>query len=136
MIPVLEISSRVGNGNLLQPCLENSMDRGTWWVTAHGVAKNWTWLSNNTFQKKYIKLSVALFFLSNKADHINKCIKLNILFWRHNNIFLLGTFVWNHILPKASKITIQNLTFPMLPFFLMTKDTDKSYFNSNIYILS
>ena len=23
-------------------CLENSMDRGTWWVTVHGVAKSWT----------------------------------------------------------------------------------------------
>ena len=23
-------------------CLENSMDRGAWWATVHGVAKNWT----------------------------------------------------------------------------------------------
>ena len=29
-----------GNGNLLQySCLENSMDRGVWWVPVHGVAK-------------------------------------------------------------------------------------------------
>ena len=29
-----------GNGNPLQyACLENSMDRGTWWATVHGVAK-------------------------------------------------------------------------------------------------
>ena len=29
-----------GNGNLLQySCLENSMDRGAWWATVHGVAK-------------------------------------------------------------------------------------------------
>ena len=29
-----------GNGNLLQyPCLENSMDRGAWWVAVHVVAK-------------------------------------------------------------------------------------------------
>ena len=29
-----------GNGNPLQySCLENSMDRGTWWATVHGVAK-------------------------------------------------------------------------------------------------
>ena len=26
-------------------CLENSMDRGAWWVTVHGVAKSWTRLS-------------------------------------------------------------------------------------------
>ena len=30
-------SFRVGNGNPLQhSCLENPMDRGAWWVTAHG----------------------------------------------------------------------------------------------------
>ena len=28
------------NGNLLQyDCLGNSMDRGAWWATVHGVAK-------------------------------------------------------------------------------------------------
>ena len=30
----------VGNGNPLQySCLRNSMDRGAWWATVHGVAK-------------------------------------------------------------------------------------------------
>ena len=32
-----------GNGNPLQySCLDNPMDRGSWWATVHGVAKNWT----------------------------------------------------------------------------------------------
>jgi len=32
-----------GNGKPLQhPCLENSMDRGAWWATVPGVAKNRT----------------------------------------------------------------------------------------------
>ena len=32
-----------GCGKPLQySCLENSMDRGTWWATVHGVAKSWT----------------------------------------------------------------------------------------------
>ena len=32
-----------GNGYPLQySCLENPMDRGTWWATVHGVAKSWT----------------------------------------------------------------------------------------------
>jgi len=36
-----------GNGNPLQySCLENSMDRGAWWVTVHGVAKWQTRLSD------------------------------------------------------------------------------------------
>ena len=35
-----------GNGNPLQhSCLGNAMDRGAWWATAHGVARNWTQLS-------------------------------------------------------------------------------------------
>ena len=38
---------RRGNGNPLQhSCWENFMDRGTWWATAHAVAKSWTQLSN------------------------------------------------------------------------------------------
>ena len=37
----------VGNGKPLQySCLENSMDRGAWWATVHGVAKSHTRLSN------------------------------------------------------------------------------------------
>ena len=33
-------ASGKGNGNPLQySCLENPMDRGAWWATAHGVAK-------------------------------------------------------------------------------------------------
>ena len=36
-----------GNGNLLQySCLENSMDRGAWWATVHGVMKYGTQLSD------------------------------------------------------------------------------------------
>ena len=32
-----------GNGYPLQySCLENSMDRGTWWAAVLGVSKNWT----------------------------------------------------------------------------------------------
>ena len=39
-----------GNGNPLQhTCLENSMDRGSWQATVHGVSKSGTWLSNFTF---------------------------------------------------------------------------------------
>ena len=32
---------RMENGNLLQySCLENSMERGAWWVRVHGVAES------------------------------------------------------------------------------------------------
>ena len=40
MIPGLGRSPGEGNGNPLQYfCLENSMDRGAWWATVHGVAE-------------------------------------------------------------------------------------------------
>ena len=36
-----------GNDNALQYfCRENSMDRGAWWATVHGVTENWTRLSD------------------------------------------------------------------------------------------
>ena len=38
---------KCGNGNSLQySCLEKSMGRGAWQATVHGVAKNWSWLSD------------------------------------------------------------------------------------------
>ena len=39
-IPGLGRSPGEGNGTPLQyPCLGNLMDRGAWWATVHGVAK-------------------------------------------------------------------------------------------------
>ena len=39
-----------GNGNPLQYfCLANPVDGGAWWATVHGVARNWTRLSDFTF---------------------------------------------------------------------------------------
>jgi len=51
-----------GNGNLLQySCLENSMDRGAWQATVHGVTKSQAWLStctNINFNKYNINILV------------------------------------------------------------------------------
>ena len=48
-IPGLGRSPGEGNGNPLQySCLENPMDGGAWWATAHGVAKSRTRLSDFT----------------------------------------------------------------------------------------
>ena len=47
------------NGYSLQnSCLENSMARGGWQTTVHGVAKNWTQLSNY-YDKIYILFIVS-----------------------------------------------------------------------------
>ena len=40
LIPGLGRSPEGGNDNPLQyPCLENPMDRGTWWTIVHGAHK-------------------------------------------------------------------------------------------------
>ena len=46
LIPGLERSPGVGNGNPLQySCLGNSTDRRAWLAIGHGVTKSWTPLS-------------------------------------------------------------------------------------------
>ena len=49
-----------GNGNPLQySCLKNSMDRGAWWATVHGVAKSWTRLQDqHTRTMFFFKISL------------------------------------------------------------------------------
>ena len=54
-IPGLGRSSEVQNGNLLQySCLENSMDRGAWWATVHGVAKSQIRLNTHTYHSNFL----------------------------------------------------------------------------------
>ena len=58
-------SPRKGNGNPLQySCLENAMDRGAWWATAHGVSKSRTQLSRHTRTQGWKFLLVLLFWFS------------------------------------------------------------------------
>ena len=49
-IPGLERSPGGGHGNPLQySCLGNTMDRGAWWATVHGVINRQTRLSSHTY---------------------------------------------------------------------------------------
>ena len=58
-IPGLGRSPGGRNGNPLQySCLENSMDRGVWWATVHGVTKTWTKLSAHTCMERHQKTMV------------------------------------------------------------------------------
>ena len=50
-----------GSGNLLQySCLENSMDRGAWWINVHWVTKSWTRLSDSVSQSVQSPSHVSL----------------------------------------------------------------------------
>ena len=49
-----------GNGNPLQySCLDNSIDRGSWWALIHRIAKSWTQLSTHVAHIcKYMKIYI------------------------------------------------------------------------------
>ena len=62
--PGLGRSPRVGNGNSLPYfCLENSIDRGAWWSTVHGVAKSWTPFSTHACQMLYTEISQQVSYI-------------------------------------------------------------------------
>ena len=68
-IPRLGRSSGEGNGNPLQySCLENPMDRGTWWATVHG-SQSRTQLSDFTFTFTF---KVRKTHLQRKQPHVSK----------------------------------------------------------------
>ena len=81
LIPGLGRTPGEGNGNSLQySCLENSMDRGAWKATVHGVAKGWTQLSTcthmhfsyysyNTASATYKKTTKWTTFLSQEINN-------------------------------------------------------------------
>ena len=48
-----------GNGNPLQDsCLGNSMDRGAWWATVHGITKSRAQLSIAQTQKYFTNIKI------------------------------------------------------------------------------
>ena len=60
LIPESGRSSGVGNGTSFQyPCLEYSMDRGTWWTAVHWVTRNHTRQSRNTLTMKGRRLRTS-----------------------------------------------------------------------------
>ena len=74
----LRRSSREGNGNPLQySCLENSMDRGAWWATVHGVIKSWTCLRDFHFTLRNTPCKVSHIFCLWLAQILAKRILLD-----------------------------------------------------------
>ena len=96
LIPGSARSPGGGNGTLLQySCLENSMDRGAWQATAHGVTKRWTQLK---------QLSTTHTYTNTQERH---CKKMFILKFRDKccisylfkkSLFYIFKSINNHIL--------------------------------------
>ena len=72
-IPGLGRSSGEGSGNPLQySCLENSMDKGAWWATVHGVTKSRTRLSDFHHQWKHERKRKSLEILPLRNDQCSR----------------------------------------------------------------
>ena len=72
-----------GQGNPLQySCLENSLDRGAWWVTVHRVTKSWTQL------KRLITACIQQ-FMNQAASYVVTRMALQRLMRTGSFIFLL-----------------------------------------------
>ena len=130
------------NGNPLQySCLENLMDGGAWWATVHGVAKNWTRLSDFTslhFQiYRYLGgQSIMRQFLSEgglkakernlEEDFILLVISLNLVLSTTNhteqNLLIYAVFLWTSctLLKSRSHALAVQEVYTALKFFSCT----------------
>ena len=80
-VPGLGRSSEEGNDNPLQySYLENPMDRGVWWATVHGVAKesNTVWWLNNHF---WNSPRLASFFQAMVLNTPHLCLSVSLCLW-------------------------------------------------------
>ena len=86
-IPGLGRSPGGGCGNSLQYfCLENSMDRGAWWATVHGVTHSWTCLKrlSSSSRRIYTHICLIIMYLLFTFTHFIYFISCNFPLWdRH-----------------------------------------------------
>ena len=93
-IPGSGRSPGVGNGNPLQySCLENSLNRGTWWARVHGVTESQTRLSTHMHTHTTYK------------NYVITILRKNIL------IRPLGLSLGSCLRPKRKGVTNNHQTF-------------------------
>ena len=96
LIPGLGRSPGEGNGSPLQySCLENPMDRGTWWATVHEVAKSQNMterltlsisdMTEITFQKPRAKANPLFGESHISTKHFHFKIKIKNYFWSQSS---------------------------------------------------
>ena len=125
LIPRSGRSSGGGNGNPLQySCQENSMGRGAWQATVHGVAKSQTWLSTQALY--HLPWKDSWLIITEISEHLNKCS------WPLNNVgvrgavekpgvtFVLVTYVSRVPLPLGDSTNYRYLSWYLLNKYLLT----------------
>ena len=98
----LYLSIGEGHGNPLQySCLENSMDRGAWWATVHGIAKSWTRLSDS-HSLTHLPIHTGLFgFLWHFMSFKKNVFWLYALYWLYVCIFSpFGMLTFHFVVEK------------------------------------
>ena len=96
----LEWDHGEGSGNPLQySCLEYPMDKAAWWAVVHGVAKSWTWLSDQTHTRRMRPRAEAM------------C-------WHISDIFLLVSF--HNVLAQQDETTFFLPSFSPSIFFSLS----------------
>ena len=82
-----------GHGNLLEySCLENPMDRGTWWAMTHRVTKSQTWLKwLSTHSHTWLHLAHPDASLDQLINTLNSIYNLNFPF--HCNLKPLTVWI-------------------------------------------
>ena len=91
-IPGSGWSSGVGNGHLLQySCLENSIDRGAWWITVCGVTESRRLVNTHTHTHTQINLERIDIFSNPWPRYASSFI---YIFWVFFNLY----FSFHHVL--------------------------------------
>ena len=89
LIPGSGRSPGEGNGNSLQDSyLGNSLDRGAWWATVHGITKSQTWLSMCTLMRNLIiqySIDLSYFYHMMSLKESSEIISLTLVC---NNLLL------------------------------------------------
>ena len=111
-----------GHSNPLQySCLENDMDRETWWAIVHRVAKDQTRLERLSMHAQYLKLGREAGLFRCFVYTANKCIIAIILVFSHlmlnvsntaDNSVLCSHF--NAFLPLSGLSSLTSLHFSIL----------------------
>ena len=70
----VDVDNREGNGTPLQySCLENAMNGGAWWATAHSVTQSWTRLKQLSMRAS-IPLLQNIDYIAYVVQHILESI--------------------------------------------------------------
>ena len=102
-IPGVRRSPGAGHRNPLQySCLENSMDRGDWQATIHGVAKSQTQLGNSAQHSTGLVKHIIF-----KLQSLGPFLKNNIFYLFSKIRFIVGNMeMYNDIRKKLKSLII------------------------------